>query len=308
MSPDGTRYLWWYPGPDPFGGFNAVWVNRLTVGQPETDGVSFCHGCTTSHGWIGNQAIAAFPGDAVARNAPSTVCTLASTEEAPDEPGSCVKELVTDTRGGIGFPNGNAAGTELVAVLTPGELTGVYGRIVRYSLATGAAIGDVTEGTTDTAPVFSPEGDRIAFQRDEQIVVKDLAGGAERVIGPGVYPSWGGARSLPVRVARTLGVSALRRGRASARVTCAAACRVSASLQVSGSTARRLGLGRKPATVASASASRRNAGTAKLRLRATKQAAGKLGRLRSYAATLRVRVKPPDGAAVTATRGLRVRR
>jgi hypothetical protein len=103
-------------------------------------------------------------------------------------------------------------------------------------------------------------------------------------------------------------VSALRKGRASARVSCAAACRVSASLQVSGGTARRLGLGRKPATVASASASRKSAGTAKLRLRATRKAAGRLGRLRSYSATLRVSVKPSDGAAVKATQSVRVKR
>ena len=32
MSPDGTKYLWWYPGPDGLGGLNGVWVRRLTVG------------------------------------------------------------------------------------------------------------------------------------------------------------------------------------------------------------------------------------------------------------------------------------
>jgi hypothetical protein len=38
MSPDGAKYLWWYPGPDGFGGLNGVWVRRLTVGQAETAG------------------------------------------------------------------------------------------------------------------------------------------------------------------------------------------------------------------------------------------------------------------------------
>ena len=32
MSPDGSKYLWWYPGPDGLGGLNGVWVRRLTVG------------------------------------------------------------------------------------------------------------------------------------------------------------------------------------------------------------------------------------------------------------------------------------
>ena len=31
MSPDGTRYLYSYPGPDGLGGLNAVWINRVDV-------------------------------------------------------------------------------------------------------------------------------------------------------------------------------------------------------------------------------------------------------------------------------------
>jgi hypothetical protein len=168
ISPDGTRYLWWYPGPDGFGGLNGVWVRRLTVGQQSSEGVAFCSFCTTSHGWLGSTAIAAFPRDT---REPSKVCRLASPAEEPGVSGSCVQVLLTDARGGIGFPSGNAAGTEIVAALTPGESTGVRGRIVRYSLATGGPIADVTEGTGDTTPVFSAEGDRVAFERDGQIVV-----------------------------------------------------------------------------------------------------------------------------------------
>jgi len=136
MSPDGTRYLWWYPGPDGFGGLNAVWTRRLTVVQSETEGVAFCGFCVTTHGWLGtNTAIGAFPSDPV-RGEPSEICRLASTAEEPGVSGSCVQVLATDSRAGIVFPSANAAGTE-VAVLMPGVTTGVSGRIVRYSLSTG---------------------------------------------------------------------------------------------------------------------------------------------------------------------------
>jgi hypothetical protein len=297
MSPDGARYLWWYPA------LGAVWINRLTVGQPTVDGVSYCGGCTTTHGWLGAQAIAAFPGDALGRDSPSTVCTVA-TEEESGISGSCVARLVSDARGGIGFPSGNAAGTEIVAVLTPGELTGVEGRIVRYSLASGAPIGDVTAGATDTTPVFSPEGDRIAFDRDDQIVVKDLTSGAERVLGPGVYPFWGG---VSVRVAQTLRARSLKRGRATVGVGCAGACRVGVSLDVARRTARRLGL-RGTRTIAKGSGSRTSSGTAELRLRATRKSRKRLGRVRSYRATLRVSVTPQGGAATQTSTRLRVRR
>jgi hypothetical protein len=307
MSPDGTRYLWWYAGPDGFGGLNAVWVRRLTVGQPETEGMSFCGLCVTSHGWLGSTPIAAFPSQPP-RAEPSQVCRLATPAEEPAVSGSCVQVLVSDSRGGIGFPSGNAAGTEIVAAMTPGEVTGIRGRIVRYSIATGGPIVDVTEGTTDTTPVFSAEGDRIAFERDGQIVVKDLGDGAERVVGTGVYPFWGGARSLPLRVAKTLAARALRKGRASVRVDCPAACRVRASLQVGRATARRLGLGRSR-TIATASGSRKRAGTATLRLRATGKSRPRLARLRSYRATLGVTVRPSSGGAATrATASVRIRR
>jgi hypothetical protein len=150
---------------------------------------------------------------------------MATPAEAPVVSGTCVTAIASDARGGIGFPSGNAAGTEVVAALTLGDGTGVKGRIVRYSVATGAPIGDVTAGTTDTTPVFSPEGDRVAFDRDGQIVIKDLAG-AEHVLGPGVYPHWGGARTVVGLSLRSTSLR-YRSGKIAVRVACegAAACR-----------------------------------------------------------------------------------
>jgi hypothetical protein len=308
MSPDGTRYMWWYTGPDGFGGLNAVWTRRLTVGQAETEGVAFCGFCVTTHGWLGaNTAIGAFPSDPE-RGEPSRICRLASTAEEPNVSRSCVQVLASDTRGGIGFPNANAAGTEFVAVLAPGDTTGASGRIVRYSLATGGPIADVSQGASDTTPVFSPEGDRVAFERDDRIVVRELASGAERVVAQGTYPFWGGKRTAPVRVARRVSVAALRRGRAAVRVRCAGGCRVRATLRVERSTARRLGLG-KSRTIAGASGARRGAGTVRMRLRATRKAAPRLARLRSYPATLRVTIRPRSGGpATTARKQVSVRR
>ena len=225
MSPDGARYLWWYPGPDGFGGNNGIWVRRLTVGSAESEGVGFCSFCVISHGWMGTTAIGGLPAD-TSRGVPSRVCSMLTPAEAPTVSGTCVSVLASDARGGIGFPSGNAAGTEVVAALTPGESTGIKGRIVRYSLANGAALPDVTAGTTDTTPVFSPEGDRVAFERDGQIVIKDLTGaGAERVLAPGVYPHWGGARTV---VGPTLRSTTLRyrKGKIAVQVACTgtAAC------------------------------------------------------------------------------------
>jgi hypothetical protein len=276
----------------------------VTVAGAKVDSVSFCFFCTTSHGWLGGAPIAAFPGRPDAAQ-PSRVCRLASGSEEPGNGDSCKQELVRDARGGIGFPTGNAAGTEIVAVLAAGERTGVEGRIVRYSLATGERIADVTAGPGDTTPAFSSEEDRVAFARGGQLVVKDLHGGSERVIGQGSNPFWGGRRTVPVRVARALRAGALARGRAAVRIACAGACRARASLQVARATARRLGTGR---TIARATGSRTRPGTLELRLKSTRAAASRPAALRSYRATVRVSVTPRGGAAIRTTVPVRVQR
>jgi hypothetical protein len=112
---------------------------------------------------------------------------------------------------------------------------------------------------------------------------------------------------VPVRVSGPLRVSSLRKGRATVSVTCGAACRVRSTLLVTRATARRLGLGASR-TIAKGSGSRGAAGELKLRLRATKKAARRLGRARSYSATLDVSVGPPGGAATRTQTSVRVRR
>jgi hypothetical protein len=290
LSPDGTKYLWWYPGPDGFGGLNAVWVRRLSVGRPETDGIGFCSFCVISHGWLGETAIGGLPADS-RRGVPSQVCSMASPAEAPEVSGTCVKVLASDARGGIGFPTGNAAGTEVVAVLTPGADTGSEGRIVRYSLASGAAIGDVTEGTTDTTPAFSAEGDRVVFERDDQIVVKDLAGGAEHVLGPGTYPHWGGARTAALVRSSTL---RYRAGKIAVRVACTGTQACRGTLRI-----------KKAATTIGTRAYRVAAGkTGTVTVKPSRRGRRALGSRRTQ--TVSVQLKPSTGAPVT--RSLKLRR
>lgn len=291
MSPDGARYLWWYPGPDGFGGTNAVWVRRLTVGAAETEGVGFCSFCVISHGWLGTAAIGGLPADT---NRPSRICTLATPAEAPGVSGTCVSILASDTRGGLGFPSGNAAGTEVVAALTLGERTGIKGRLVRYSTANGAVIGDVTAGTTDTTPVYSPEGDRIAFERDGQIVIKELTGaGTERALGAGVYPHWGGTRTA---VGPSLGSTSLRykSGKIAVRVACTgtAACR--GTLRI---TKGKTTIGTRAYRVAGGKSST-------VTVKPSRRGARALGSRRSQ--TVSVQIKPSTGDPLT--KALKLRR
>ncbi|ADB48743.1 TolB family protein [Conexibacter woesei] len=317
ISPDGQRFLWWTIAPDGLGGTNATHVRRLTRGAASSEGLSYCIYCATSHGWLGDTALAAFPSD---DDRPSKVCRIATTAEAPDVRSSCVQQLVSDPRGGIGFPSGSPDGREIVAALEPGAVTGTRGRIVRYSIATGQPLGDVTEGTQDTTPTWSADGTQIAFDRAGQIVVKDLASGAERVVAQGVYPFWGGARTVPApppggrelapapggrrpapRRAPLLSLTGQRTPRALAagglrlRVRCDAACSVGARLTVAAKDARTLGL-RRGAALASASGARRAAGTVTLRPRVAAKVARRLRPLGALRVKVAVTIRPANGA------------
>lgn len=291
MSPDGSRYLWWYPGPDGFGGLNAVWVRRLTVGAASTEGVGYCSFCVISHGFNGNTAIGALPAD-TRPGVPSRVCTMATPAEAPGVSGTCVTQLVAEAAGGLGFPSANAAATELVAVLSPGERTGIKGRIVRYSLATGALIGDVSAGATDTTPVFSPEGDRVVFDRDGQLIVKDLAGG-ERSLGAGVYPHWGGARTVVGPALRSTTLR-YRKGKIAVKVACTGTATCRGTLRI-----------RKGKTTVGSKAYRVAGGkSGTVTVKPSRRGARTLGSRRSQ--TVTVELKPSTGAATS--KALKLRR
>jgi len=89
--------------------------------------------------------------------------------------------------------------------------------------------------------------------------------------------------ALPSRLARG---AMLKRG-LTARVRCAAACRVSATLTVDARTAERARLGRRATVVGRQTLRLAHAGSAPVTIRLTAPAARRLGRLRSFAITAR---------------------
>ena len=188
MSPDGTQFLWQFPVP--INGF--YYTYRYTVGASEPESISACS-CIVTHGWAGKTAIGAFPGS---DNDSSEICIMGTTAETGTS-SSCGGTLVSDLDSGLGFPDATNDGELYVASANPANnQTGTSsGPIALYSRSTGARVKALTTGATDATPTFSQEGDRVAFDRDGTLLIVDVATGAERVIGPGVYPSWGGVRS-----------------------------------------------------------------------------------------------------------------
>lgn len=184
ISPDGGSFLWQFAVP--VNGF--YYTYRLDVATQDVYGVSACS-CTVTHGWAGPTAIGVFPTD---NGRPSRICRLDRSGSS-----SCVAVLASETRGQLAFPDGSADGQTYVASVDVGgsEFGGVDGPIALFSAATGAVVKDLTSNPVDVTPTLSQEGDRVAFERNDQIVIVDVATGAERVVGPGVYPSWGGTRT-----------------------------------------------------------------------------------------------------------------
>jgi hypothetical protein len=91
-------------------------------------------------------------------------------------------------------------------------------------------------------------------------------------------------------------------GRFGAVAACASACRASARIGVSAATARRLGLGRRAATLGSAAVRRGAAGTAKLVVRVGRRARAALRGRARVGATVAVTVREGAGAPLTVKR------
>ncbi len=65
------------------------------------------------------------------------------------------------------------------------------GSIVLFDTFTARPIRDLTAARTDSSPVFSPDGRRVAFQRRNAVFTVPVAGGpARRLLGHAREPSW----------------------------------------------------------------------------------------------------------------------
>lgn len=66
------------------------------------------------------------------------------------------------------------------------------GQIVLFDARTAKLVANLTSGTDDSGPVFSPDGTRVAFTRGSSIwTVPAKGGAAKRLIARGTQPAWG---------------------------------------------------------------------------------------------------------------------
>lgn len=66
------------------------------------------------------------------------------------------------------------------------------GQIVVFDARTAKLVANLTTGTRDSGPVFSPDGKRVAFTRGSAVWTVPAKGGtAKRLIARGTQPAWG---------------------------------------------------------------------------------------------------------------------
>lgn len=220
------------------------------------------------------------------------ICTIA--QDPATKTWDCATRVARDPAADLNFP----------AVSPDGRLLAVDdgGRIAVFDVGSHALLRTVTAGTTDTAPVWSPDSAAIAYQRGSggstEVRVVGADGSGDRLLAAGGQaPTWGGpadtAAPTPApaptagAVARSLSVTRSQRGRSvRARITIATTgARLRATLTTTSGRRRTLGtLTRKglyagslslkvPLSTAGRSALKR-AGTLKLRLTVAVTAGG----------------------------------
>lgn len=125
-------------------------------------------------------------------------------------------------------------GSEVAVVAAPQSSSqggALQGAIWIFNYTTGALIDQLTNGTTDTEPAWSPDGTQIAFIRGGSLYVTPTDGspGDEKLIaaGPGLQsPTWGGG-DIPADVTLTVSKAGSGAGTVSstpAGISCGTTC------------------------------------------------------------------------------------
>lgn len=114
-----------------------------------------------------------------------------------DDDGDCTRTLAQDPARAYSSPATSPDGRYLAVVSEPvppenGDMD-FEGRIEIWNAGNGRKVRNLTEGTKDDTPIFSPDGKTVAFQRGKDIMTRAVKGGRPKLVKRGATltgPSW----------------------------------------------------------------------------------------------------------------------
>jgi hypothetical protein len=108
---------------------------------------------------------------------------------------ACSDVRAADSSNDLYDPAVSPDGSTLAVEVANGIGGSTSGHLALYNYATGQFERDLTSGTGDELPSWSPDGTQLAFQRGNGIYVIGVNGppGSERQLVQGSQPTWGGS-------------------------------------------------------------------------------------------------------------------
>ncbi len=173
---------------------NFVSVNSLAVCVFNSNGTGHksgrdCVGSTGSFGFRNDDRVLASVSAGLSYNYDKGICLLAT-----DGTG-CESYIAADPSHDLWDPAVSPDG-KLLAV-TRATPTDVEGAIVLYDYATGRLVRQLTSGTADSGPVWSPDGSHLAFVRGAMTnsprihTISAKGGSARQLVARGRAVTWG---------------------------------------------------------------------------------------------------------------------
>lgn len=197
VSPNG-RDVAWYASVnstqcyfDPWSGasncYPVTYIYLYRQGLSDRESESVTSGDPFTAGWYRNQLIGQIEPE---EGTSDYICQL-------DEEGDCTRTLAQVEGRAYSSPSTSPDGRYVAVVSEPappedGDMD-YRGRIEIFNAANGRFIRNLTTGSKDETPIFSPDGKSVAFNRGDDVMARSVRGGKPRLIKRGVTltgPSW----------------------------------------------------------------------------------------------------------------------